>query len=302
MQALAKLTKAIAATLALTAFASPSHALEALERDDAGRMLAPVTVNGAGPYRMIIDTGANRTALSERVALDLGLALEDAPTREVHGVAGAADIPMVEIAHFRAGELERRDVDALVLSGYMLSQADGVLGMDGMLGKRLVIDFEHRTFEIGPGGAPAPAGFLTVPGRLRFGHLLEIAIDVDGAPVRAIVDTGSEATIANPALLSQLGPEARFGATFVVVGANGETAPAERARLRNLRLGPLMIDSLAVHGAPLPAVRGADGKELPAIHLGMDVLSSARAIAIDLSRAELQVLLGPSRPAGLRAA
>ncbi|MEJ0059815.1 MAG: hypothetical protein WDM79_09670 [Terricaulis sp.] len=61
------------------------------------------------------------------------------------------------IASLKAGALDRRDVSALIMSSYALEGADGVIGMDGLAGQRILIDFERHSFETGPGGAPAPA-------------------------------------------------------------------------------------------------------------------------------------------------
>ena len=41
--------------------------------DKVGRILAPVMVNGVGPFRFILDTGAKRSVLSPRAAARLNL-------------------------------------------------------------------------------------------------------------------------------------------------------------------------------------------------------------------------------------
>jgi clan AA aspartic protease (TIGR02281 family) len=277
------------AALALAATPAPAaNTAFPLERDDAGRMLAAVTLNDKGPYHFILDTGANRTVLVPRVADDLGLALDTALQRRVSGVGGAGRAPMVMIASLKAGALERRDVSALIMSGYALEGADGVIGMDGLAGQRILIDFARHSFETGPGGAPAPAGFIVIPGVLRFGHLLEVPLDIDGVRVRAIIDTGSQSTLINQALMDRFADAATSGA-FSVTGVDGRAASAPRLSLRNVRLGALRMDTLFAHLGDLPIVRGADAKELPAVHIGMDVLGATRAIAIDLVRHELQV-------------
>ncbi len=37
-------------------------------RDGIGRVVAPVMINGAGSFRFLVDTGANRTAISAGLA------------------------------------------------------------------------------------------------------------------------------------------------------------------------------------------------------------------------------------------
>src|SRR5690242_9920799 len=41
--------------------------------DRLGRMVAPVSINDQGPFRFIIDTGANRSVVSRALADHLGL-------------------------------------------------------------------------------------------------------------------------------------------------------------------------------------------------------------------------------------
>jgi clan AA aspartic protease (TIGR02281 family) len=284
-------TVVVLAALALAASPAPAaNTAFPLERDDAGRMLAAVTVNDKGPYQFILDTGANRTVLAPRVASELGIALDSAPQRSVSGIGGAGRAPMVRISSLKAGALDRRDVSALIMSGYALEGADGIIGMDGLAGQRLLIDFERRSFETGPGGEPAPADFIVIPGVLRFGHLLEVPIEIDGVRVRAIIDTGSQSTIGNAALMERFAGAATNG-QYGMTGVDGRTVASPRVLLRNVRLGALRMETISVHLGELPIVRGADAKELPAVHLGMDVLGATRAIAIDLARRELQVQL-----------
>ena len=45
----------------------------ALKADASERMTVPVTVSGAGPFRFMVDTGANHTAISQELAARLGL-------------------------------------------------------------------------------------------------------------------------------------------------------------------------------------------------------------------------------------
>ena len=41
--------------------------------DAAERMTVPVLLSGTGPYRFLVDTGADRTAISREIASSLGL-------------------------------------------------------------------------------------------------------------------------------------------------------------------------------------------------------------------------------------
>src|SRR5262245_48388599 len=65
------------------------------QRDRIGRILAPVMINGKGPFRLIIDTGANHSTVSPHILEKLGLVPAPENDRIVHGVTGSARVPSV---------------------------------------------------------------------------------------------------------------------------------------------------------------------------------------------------------------
>jgi len=48
-------------------------------RDQIGRIWAPVMINGHGPFRLVLDTGASHSAVTELVALALGIPTDQSP-------------------------------------------------------------------------------------------------------------------------------------------------------------------------------------------------------------------------------
>jgi len=48
-------------------------------RDRIGRVWVPVMINGKGPFRLVLDTGAMRTAVNLNVANTLGLRTDVSP-------------------------------------------------------------------------------------------------------------------------------------------------------------------------------------------------------------------------------
>ncbi len=116
-------------------YAAPTRA------DRSGRILAAVLVNGRGPYRFILDTGANSSALAPRVVEELGL-----PTAEgvqVHGVTGTAMLPAVRVESMSAGDVVLPPTVLPVLPGDIFGGADGILGVSGMQQMRIDVDFLH---------------------------------------------------------------------------------------------------------------------------------------------------------------
>ena len=76
--------------------------------DGYEHMLAPVTVNGQGPFQFLMDTGANVSCVSR--ALADRLALTPGPLSRVHTVVGVRDRPSVVIDHLQVGSRSRKEI------------------------------------------------------------------------------------------------------------------------------------------------------------------------------------------------
>ena len=57
-----------------------------MRRDTRGRLLAPVEINGQGPFHLVVNTGASSCVVTERVAKRLKLPMDDGLSILVHGV------------------------------------------------------------------------------------------------------------------------------------------------------------------------------------------------------------------------
>src|SRR5678815_2603617 len=113
-------------------------------RDRNEHMLAPVTINGQGPFNFLLDTGANISCVSN--ALMQRLDLKSRESAQVHTVVGVRSRPMVMLDRLQVGARDRRNVraPALPIKG---PEVDGVLGVDWLKGQRLVLDFKGKKME-----------------------------------------------------------------------------------------------------------------------------------------------------------
>src|SRR5215467_13036821 len=102
-------------------------------KDAYEHMLAPVTINGQGPFQFLIDTGANVSCISSELADRLTLSA--LPPARVNTVVGARERPAVLIDHLQVGERKRRMVHAPAMP--FNRGIDGVLGVDWLKGQRL---------------------------------------------------------------------------------------------------------------------------------------------------------------------
>ncbi len=166
---------AVAGAAAAASTTDPDEPLYAAPTtlDRVGRVLAPVLVDGQGPFRFIVDTGATRSALSPQLVARLGLPTDRSPPVRMQGVTGEAVVPTVRISRLQAGSLLLLDRELPVLEPHVFAQADGILGVEGMAGNRLDIDFVADRVTISRSRAQrAGPGFLVVPVHRRSGSLL----------------------------------------------------------------------------------------------------------------------------------
>src|SRR6185437_12856300 len=173
--------------------------------DHLGRVVAAVMVDGKGPFRFVVDTGANHSIISPQLAALLGLTPSLAPAIRVTGITGSAQVASVPIEMLRAGDLEISNTRFPVIWSSVMAGAAGILGAAGLSEDRLIVDFEHNQVQITRShGEALPWGFTRLWATRLNGGLLSVPGHVGSVPVQAIIDTGSQHTLGNLALYREL--------------------------------------------------------------------------------------------------
>src|SRR5262245_25166775 len=80
-------------------YVAPTH------RDRIGRIWAPVLIDGKGPYRLVLDTGANHSAITAHTAESLGIPATAEASTEVTGFTGSAVVPTIHVNSVDIGDL-----------------------------------------------------------------------------------------------------------------------------------------------------------------------------------------------------
>lgn len=259
-------------------------------RDRIGRIWAPVLIDGEGPFRLVLDTGASTSAVTQRVVDRLGLPVEEDSVR-LRGVTGTAIVPSVKVSRLEVGELlvagARLPVVADAFGG-----AEGVLGTAGLGDKRIVIEFRRdRITIVRSHGEPAPPGFTTVP--FRANRYDGMQVDVRVGPVRAtaIIDTGAQMTVGNLALREAL-TRRRDSAEDVmeaIIGVTEDIQHGARVRVPTIVAGQLFVRNAYINFSDLYIFEHWRLHRKPSILIGMDVLGVLDTLVIDYRRRELQI-------------
>lgn len=262
----------------------------AISRQLFEHITAPVTLNGQGPYRFMVDTGANVSCVSSELADQL--ALPRGREVQVHTVVGRRGRPSVVVDQLVIGARVRKKVLAPVLPMSSFD-VDGVLGIDWLKGQRLVMGFADNTLEITRSRREASAkDKVVVPARRKSGQLTIVDADVNGRPISAMIDSGSQFSLGNTALrrlVARLDPGAVRRATSVgIVSIAGERFTGEQIYLPFIRLGGLNLGNVPVVFSDMPIFKLWELYETPTIMIGIDLLTQFETVSVDFGRSAVR--------------
>jgi len=260
---------------------------------DASRMTVPVQIADAGPFRFVIDTGAERTVISRELAATLGLPAGRGV--RVTAMTNVEIAPTVVIPRLRVGPLGGKRVEAPTFAAINLGAA-GMLGIDMLQDHAVTIDFDHDVMAVTPSTkrrrAPrAEPGEVIVRARDMFGQLVVTDAYLGLRRVRVVIDTGSDVTMGNSALRRVVAHRAPDVQQISLRAVTGVSLVAEYRRIGAVRIGSTTIDNLPVAFADAPPFARFGLAEKPALMLGMDVLRLFRRVTIDFPNRELRLLL-----------
>ena len=262
--------------------------------DRIGRVMAPVFVNGVGPFAFVVDTGASSSVISPRVVARLKLVADPSRAKLLRGITGSEVVSTVAVESITAGEIKLSKSELPVVEPRVFADADGIFGADAFARGCLYVNFANAHVSILRTACPRVGeNWEVMRARLRFGGLAVVNARVGNVRVMAIIDTGAERSLGNPALLAASGlqsladdPNSRtqvFAATSQAVFGNIIATPS-------IRLGGVEIGNLRVVFGDFEVFRMWGVGDQPAIVLGMDILGTAQALMIDYRREELRFL------------
>lgn len=225
----------------------------------ANRLLTvPVGINGQWA-RMLVDTGAERSLLSEAAVKRLGLARDARFVSTTGGVGGAARSADVKIDSLVLGNVrfpvERMTVNRLAPS----LPVDGLLGADILLAFDLDIDVPghkltvYRVRQCPTADPPWPDKAVPIAGVTAFKDRMMLAFELNGVAGKALLDTGAQTTAIGRSFALRLGLTDEAMSMDRAVDIAGVGAGKMKARLhwfRSLRIGPVAVQGLMLPVLP----------------------------------------------------
>ena len=270
-------------------------------REIETRLAVPVLLNGRGPYRFIVDSGADSSAVSQRVAR--ALQLPAGTPAMLHAMsADGVSVDRVKVDQLTVGPSTIRNLQLPALNEENLG-ADGMIGIDALLHQRLMMDFERRLIRVEDARVKERhlPGEIVITARRQRGQLILTHVTAAGLPLDAVVDTGSQITVGNIALRDKLirGNRDKF-ITVQVVDVTGAKKDVQLARIAELQLGSIVLRDVPIAFADMPPFKLFGLANQPGLLLGTDILETFRQISLDfrarkvrfqLRRCDTQVLI-----------
>ena len=263
------------------------------------RLSVDVDVNGRGPYRFIVDSGADTSAVGLGVARELQLPLGTPAI--LNGMTSRDQVDRVKVDTLTLGPTTVHNLELPALREYDVG-GDGIIGIDALTSKRLLMDFEKRLIKVEDSSVhyvPMP-GEIVVTARRQRGQLILTHVLAAGVPLDAVIDTGTEITIGNTALRDLLikGNRDKF-IDVPVIGVTGVTQNLQVARIARLQLGSITIENVPMAFADVPPFKLFGLARQPALLLGTDLLETFRRISLDFKDRKIRFQLRKCKPEGV---
>lgn len=267
-------------------------------RDSIGRIWAPVTINGQGPFRLVLDTGATHTAVVAAVAERLGSGVASSSQAVLRGVTGFKVVPMIKVDSLTIGDLWLTGSKLPIVTD-ALGGAEGVLGTEGLTDMRVHIDFRADLISINRSREqPAPAGFHVVPVQFGQRRLPLVRATMGGISVNAIIDTGGQGSIGNLALRDALRRRLskEKASTDTITGATTDVQIGEGYPAPPIEFSDLRINNAHITFGDMQIFDYWNMTDEPTLLIGMDTLGQLDTLIIDYRMSELQLRLPSEVP------
>lgn len=183
--------------------------------DESGRLSVPASIGGKD-IRLMVDTGSPSSVLTQGAAEKLGLEVRVVTAPAKFRLYGGEHLKRyVRITDFRLGKLTAPNAEFLVMPDRLSPGVDGLLGADFIA--QFDVDFDFAAAKLNlfePHRCPGrvvywtqdEAAIAVIPFETRpYDSHIEIAVAIDGKPIKAIVDTGASTSTLNVEAAAGLG-------------------------------------------------------------------------------------------------
>ena len=255
------------------------------------RLSVDVQVNGRGPYKFIVDSGADTSAVGLRIAHNLELPLGTPAI--LNGMTSRELVDRVKVDALTLGPSTIHNLELPALREQDVG-GDGLIGIDALVRQRLMMDFEKRLIKVEDASKPMhfSADDIVITAKRRRGQLILTEVRSGRISLDAVIDTGAEISIGNVALRDKLLRRGRDRFwTVDAIGVTGVTIKVQLATVGELQLGPVILRDVPIAFADVPPFELFGLSSGPALLLGTDVLETFRRVSLDFKARKVRFQL-----------
>lgn len=299
---------AVGAILLICAAASSANAQQPIITipyfvDEDGAITVAVTIDGRGPYKFVVDTGATVTLAFQNLAAIENFKPTGGPPRRILGINGSATLDTFRFGDVAIGPATMSDHIGVILDDWAPPRQSphGILGIDFLRRYAVVFDVSAKTMSLYPhGGIPKstinrwreirlkPRTYANVSGALytTTGFL-------NDSPMTFIIDLGSIASLVNYAAAESLysGVLTRGAGRGLTTGSRlsdvfDDRTKTKTGRFNRVRVGPMVWRSAVMWLRDAPIFEELGVADEPYGLLGADLIA-AQNFALDFGENRL---------------
>ena len=221
------------------------------------QIVIDVKINSKGPFKMLLDTDTDPSAIDLEAARELGL---DVGPKGYQTTGGGTDanvshlttLNLVEVGNVSAPKVAAAALDLSKLAKQIGGPVRGVLGYSFLKDRIIQIDYANtkvRFFSASPYPridlTPNTVNIIALPFRREDGEVMIDSVFINNEKMRATLDTGSSnAFCLTPEAITVLGLDEQVAAAAAdkSVGYNGEYE-SRSGVLKSVRLGRYAAES-----------------------------------------------------------
>jgi predicted aspartyl protease len=230
-----------------------------IKLDERSMIIVPVSVNGAGPYDFVLDTGCSKTIVDRKLAGELSL--PPAGETTIVGVLASAKLSVVHVNSLSVGgaTVQEGEVFSAKYAANVASRVRGVLGEDFLLNFDVLIDYRHLVMRL----EPAP------------GSLAETAVG-EHLPMQRTASDHGELARTRPVIYGRI-PELGDASMSLLLdsGANQLTLFRD-----NLGPGAVQAEPLSAGSFSRWVTSAAAARRIRSLDLGRTTVSNLIAIGL----------------------
>jgi predicted aspartyl protease len=271
----------------------------------SGHIDVPVTVNGEGPFRFTLDTGATATTLWPVLVEKLGIRTRVDP--EGKYTAMGIDYLLANLDEFNIGPVRMDNEEVIVFDfgarfGHGASKITGNIGHSTLKDYVLSINYQTKTLRLEKSAERVEDQSSWIPfDYVDDTHLIGVQVSInDQGPFELVLDTGSPVVALSPSLAEELGLDLSEPGPMVK-GLGGMTQ-AHFVPIEQISVGQAIQENANALVLDLSAV-SPRGKSLGNGILGLSFLNNYEVV-IDYPQKRLALLpqtkTEPSNSSGVR--